>query len=204
MKKASLLLVMIATLLFNNSYAQVTTKGGTDSDKPVKSTETKTGDKADSKSGDKSDKKDKVQDEMSGDAASTARDWTQKMDEICNLDPTQEKKIMEINLRYANRLEELKTKYKGMENPNADAAKAEKDEMTKNRFKEYSNVLSKEQMQKFKDYRNNKKSESGNSGAGNNSDKKDDVKEKYKNATPEEKAKMKEEMKDKKDKKSQE
>ena len=77
MKKASLLLVMIATLLFNNSYAQVTTKGGTDS---------KTEKKEDAKSGDKSDKKEKVQSEMSGDAASTAKDWTTKMDQICNLD----------------------------------------------------------------------------------------------------------------------
>jgi len=193
MKKASLLLVMIATLLFNNSYSQVTTKGGTDS---------KTEKKDDTKSGDKSDKKEKVQSEMSGDAASTAKDWTSKMDEICNLDAGQEQKVMAINLRYANKLEDLKTKYKGMENPNADAAKAEKDEMTKQRFKEYSQILSKEQMQKFKDYRNNKKDESDHSG--NSSDKKDDVKEKYKNATPEEQAKMKEEMKEKKEKKSAE
>ena len=193
MKKASLLLVMIATLLFNNSYAQVTTKGGTES---------KTEKKDEPRSGDKSDKKEKVQSEMSGDAAGTAKDWTTKMDEICNLDASQEQKVLAINLRYANKLEDLKTKYKGMENPNADAAKAEKDEMTKQRFKEYSQVLSKDQMQKFKDYRNDKKDDADH--AGNNSDKKDDVKEKYKNATPEEQAKMKEELKEKKEKKSAE
>ncbi|MBK8342068.1 MAG: hypothetical protein IPL12_01345 [Bacteroidetes bacterium] len=71
--------------------------------------------------------------------------------------------------------------------------------MTKQRFKEYSNVLSKEQMQKFKDYRQSKK---GEEAEGDKAGKKDDVKEKYKNATPEEKEKMKEEMKEKKDKKS--
>lgn len=186
MKKATLLLVMMTAFLLNNSYAQVTTKGGSSKTEtePAKS--------------DKSDKKDKVQDEMSKDAATTAKEWTSKMKEICNLDPTQEKKVMEINLRYANKLEELKTKYKGMENPNADAAKAEKDELTKQRFKEYSNVLSKEQMQKFKEYRNSKKGEDEGDKAG----KKDEAKEKYKNATPEEKEKMKEEMKEKKDKKS--
>ncbi len=190
MKKATLLLVMMTAFLLNNSYAQVTTKGGTSKTE----TEPTKSDKSD-----KSDKKDKVQDEMSKDAATTAKDWTTKMKEICNLDPTQEKKVMEINLRYANKLEELKTKYKGMENPNADAAKAEKDELTKQRFKEYSNVLSKEQMQKFKDYRQSKK---GEEEEGDKAGKKDDVKEKYKNATPEEKEKMKEEMKEKKDKKS--
>lgn len=189
MKKATLLLVMMTAFLLNNSYAQVTTKGGTSKTE----TEPTKSDKSD-----KSDKKDKVQDEMSKDAATTAKEWTTKMKEICNLDPTQEKKVMEINLKYANKLEALKTKYKGMENPNADAAKAEKDELTKQRFKEYSNVLSKEQMQKFKDYRQSKKGEDEGDKAG----KKDDAKEKYKNATPEEKEKMKEEMKEKKDKKS--
>ncbi|HNA57133.1 MAG TPA: hypothetical protein PLJ43_03395 [Chitinophagales bacterium] len=189
MKKVSLLLVMATTLLFTNSFAQVTQKGGTSTDKPATTAEKPS-----------SDKKDKVQSEMSGDAASTAKEWTMKMDEICNLDQAQEKKVMEINLRYANKLEELKAKYKGMENPNADAAKAEKDELTKARFKEYSNVLSKEQMQKFKEYRNSKKDENKGDSAGK-SEKKDDMKEKYKNATPEEKEKMKEEMKDKKDKK---
>lgn len=189
MKKVSLLLVMATTLLFTNSFAQVTQKGGTSTDKPATSTEKPS-----------SDKKDKVQSEMSGDAASTAKEWTTKMDEICNLDAAQEKKVMEINLRYANKLEELKAKYKGMENPNADAAKAEKDELTKARFKEYSNVLSKEQMQKFKEYRNSKKDETKGDSA-DKSEKKDEMKEKYKNATPEEKEKMKEEMKDKKDKK---
>ncbi len=191
MKKATLLLVMVTAILFNNSYAQVTQKGGT----------TTTTEKADPKAEkEKSDKKDKVQSEMSNEAASTAKEWTMKMDEICNLDAAQEKKVMEINLKYANKLEDLKAKYKGMDNPNADAAKAEKDEITKQRFKEYSNVLSKEQMQKFKEYRNSKKDE--NAEEAGKSDKKDDAKEKYKNATPEEKEKMKEEMKDKKDKKS--
>lgn len=186
MKKATLLLVMVTAILFNNSYAQVTQKGGTSSEKT-----------------EKSDKKEKVQSEMSGDAASTAKEWTMKMNEICGLDAAQEKKIMEINLQYANKLEDLKAKYKGMENPNADAAKAEKDELTKQRFKEYSNVLSKEQMQKFKEYRNSKKDENkGDKGDSGKSAKKEDVKDKYKNATPEEKEKMKEEMKDKKDKKS--
>lgn len=189
MKKATLLLVMATAMLFSNSYAQVTTKGGSS---------TTTTDK--NEKVEKGDKKEKVQDEMSKDAATTAKDWTTKMDEICNLDPAQEKKIMEINLKYANKLEELKTKYKGMDNPNADAAKAEKDELTKQRFKEYSNVLSKEQMQKFKEYRNSKKSE--DAAAGDKSEKKEDVKDKYKNATPEEKEKMKEEMKEKKEKKS--
>jgi hypothetical protein len=189
MKKATLLLVMATAMLFSNSYAQVTTKGGSS---------TTTTDK--NEKVEKGDKKEKVQDEMSKDAATTAKDWTTKMDEICNLDPTQEKKIMEINLKYANKLEELKTKYKGMENPNADAAKAEKDELTKQRFKDYSNVLSKEQMQKFKEYRTSKKGE--DAAEGDKSEKKEDVKEKYKNATPEEKEKMKEEMKEKKEKKS--
>lgn len=194
MKKVSVLLVMATTLLFTNSFAQVTQKGGT-------STSQTSTDKADK--ADKGDKKDKVQSEMSGDAASMAAEWTKKMDEICNLDAAQEKKVMEINLRYANRLEELKAKYKGMENPNAEAAKAEKDELTKQRFKEYSNVLSKEQMQKFKEYRNSKKGE-GDDMSSDKSDKKDKAKEEYKNATPEEKEKMKEEMKEKKDKKNKE
>ena len=101
MKKATLLLVMVTAFLLNNSYAQVTTKGGST---PTEKT-------------DKGDKKDKVQSEMSNDAATTAKEWTTKMDEICNLDPTQEKKVMDINLKYANKLEDLKTKYKGMENP---------------------------------------------------------------------------------------
>jgi len=191
MKKVSVLLVIATTLLFSNSFAQVTQKGGT-------STSPATTEKADKE---KSDKKDKVQSEMSGDASSMAKEWTTKMDEICNLDAAQEKKVMEINLRYANRLEELKAKYKGMDNPNADAAKAEKDELTKQRFKEYSNVLSKEQMQKFKEYRNSKKDDSAGT---DKSEKKDKVKEEYKNATPEEKEKMKEEMKEKKDKKQAE
>lgn len=189
MKKVSLLLVMATTLLFSNSFAQVTQKGGTSTGTSQTST-----DKAD-----KGDKKDKVQSEMSGEAASMAQEWTKKMDEICTLTPDQEKKVMEINLRYANKLEELKAKYKGQENPSADAAKAEKDELTKQRFKEYSNVLSKEQMQKFKEYRNSKKGEGDE--MGDKSDKKEKAKEEYKNATPEEKEKMKEEMKDKKDKK---
>ena len=184
MKKATLLLVIVTAFLLNNSYAQVTTKGGST---PTEKT-------------DKGDKKDKVQSEMSNDAATTAKEWTTKMDEICNLDPTQEKKVMDINLKYANKLEDLKTKYKGMENPNADAAKSEKDELTKQRFKDYSNVLSKEQMQKFKDYRQTKKGEEG--AEADKAGKKDDVKEKYKNATPEEKEKMKEELKEKKDKKA--
>jgi len=175
MKKRTLLLAVIATLLFSNSFAQV--KGG-------------------SGSTDKSDKKDKVQSEMSGDAAQMAKDWTQKMDEVCNLDAAQEKKMMEINLRYANKLEELKAKYKGMDNPNAEAAKAEKDQLTKERLKEYSTVLSKEQMKKFKEYRDGMKDE------GDKGEKKDEMKEKYKNATPEEKEKMKEEMKEKKETKS--
>jgi len=190
MKKATLLLVMVTAILFNNSFAQVTQKGGT-------TTNEKTEPKAEKGN---SDKKDKVQSEMSNEAASTAKDWTMKMDEICTLDAAQEKKVMEINLKYANKLEDLKAKYKGMENPNADAAKAEKDEITKQRFKDYSNVLSKEQMQKFKEHRQSKKGE--NADEAGKSDKKDDVKEKYKNATPEEKEKMKDEMKDKKDKKS--
>lgn len=190
MKKASLLMVVIATLLFSNGYAQVTTKSGTNSDKTAQT------DKSD-----KSDKKDKIDSEMSHDAATNAKDWTDKMDQVCTLDKTQENKIMAINLRYANRLEDLKNKYKGMDNPNADAAKAEKDDLTKQRFKEYSDVLSKEQMQKFKEYRNTKKDEAHASGQ--HADKKDEAKDKYKNATPEEKAKMKEEMKDKKDNKSE-
>jgi hypothetical protein len=194
MKKATLLLVIATAILMNNSYAQVNQKGGT-------TTTTTTTEKPEPKAEkNKSDRNDKVQSEMSGDAASTAKEWTMKMDEICNLDAAQEKKVMEINLKYANKLEELKAKYKGMDNPNADAAKAEKDEITKQRFKEYANVLSKEQMQKFKEYRNSKKGE--NADEAGKSDKKDDAKEKYKNATPEEKEKMKEEMKDKKDKKS--
>lgn len=189
MKKATLLLVMVTAILMNNSYAQVTQKGGTSTEKTEPKAEK-----------DKTDRNDKVQSEMSKESATTAKEWTMKMDEICNLDAAQEKKIMEINLKYANRLEELKAKYKGMDNPNADAAKAEKDEITKQRFKEYSNVLSKEQMQKFKEYRNSKKDE--NAEEAEKSDRKDDAKDKYKNATPEEKEKMKEEMKDKKDKKS--
>ena len=187
MKKASVLLVMIATFLFNDSFAQVTTKGGTSSTPTTTQTDKK----------DKSDRNDKVKDNMSGDAASMAKEWTTKMDEMLNLTSDQERKVMEVNLRYANRLEDLKAKYKGMDNPNAEAAKAEKDELTKQRFKDYSNILTKEQMQKFKEYRNSKKGD----GDGNNVDKKEKAKEKYDNATPEEKERMKEEMKDKKDKK---
>lgn len=199
MKKVSLLLVMATMFLFTNSFAQkVTDKGGTNTSQQPTTDKT---DKADN--ADKGDKKDKVQSEMSGDAAAMAQEWTKKMDEICNLDAAQEKKVMEINLRYANRLEELKAKYKGMDNPNADAAKAEKDELTKQRLKEYSNVLTKEQMQKFKEYRNSKKGENDEVSS-DKSDKKDKAKEEYKNATPEEKEKMKEEMKDKKDKKNKE
>ena len=83
---------------------------------------------------------------------------------------------------------------------NAFKTAIEKDELTKQRFKDYSNVLSKEQMQKFKDYRQTKKGEEG--AEADKAGKKDDVKEKYKNATPEEKEKMKEELKEKKDKKA--
>lgn len=194
MKKVSVLLVMATTILFTNSFAQVKEKGGT-------STSQTSTDKADKGDKEKGDKKDKVQSEMSGDAASTAADWTKKMDEICNLDAAQEKKVMEINLRYANKLEDLKTKYKGMENPNAEAAKAEKDELTKQRLKEYSTVLSKEQMEKFKAARDSKKGENANA---DKSEKKDKMKEEYKNATPEEKEKMKEEAKEKKEKKTKE
>lgn len=183
MKKASLLLVMVTTLLFNNSFAQVTTKGGANT------------------STDKQDKQDKVKSEVGTDAASTAQEWTKKMDEICNLDAAQEKKVMEINLKYAKQLDDLKAKYKGMDSPNADAAKSEKDELTKQRFKEYSNVLSKDQMQKFKEYRQSQKGDAGD--GGDKSAKKDEMKDKYKNATPEEKAQMKEDMKSKKDKKSE-
>ncbi len=185
MKKTALLMAIVATLMLNYSYAQVK---GTSTTSPTSTTS--------NPQTDKSDKKDKVKDEMSGDASQMAKDWTQKMDEVCNLDASQEKKIMEINLKYANKLEELKAKYKGMENPNSEAAKAEKDELTKNRLKEYSNVLSKDQMEKFKQARDSKKGENN----GGNSDKKDEMKEKYKNATPEEKEKMKEEMKEKKEK----
>lgn len=188
MKKVSVLLVMATTLLFTNSFAQVTQKGGTSTSQT---------------SANKGDKKDKVQSEMSGDAAAMAQEWTKKMDEICNLDPSQEKKIMEINLQYANRLQELKAKYKSMDSPNADAAKSEKDELTKQRFKEYSNVLSKEQMQKFKEYRSSQK-DKGDETSNDNSAKKEKAKEEYKNASPEEKAKIKEEMKNKKDKKNTE
>ncbi|MFI5171625.1 MAG: hypothetical protein ACHQFW_04500 [Chitinophagales bacterium] len=188
MKKASVLLVLIATLLFNNSFGQVTEKGGASSP-----TSTSTDKK------DKSDRNDKVKDNVSGDAAAMAREWTQKMDEVVNLDASQEKKVMETNLRYANRLEDLKAKYKAMDNPNADAAKAEKDELTKQRFKEYSEILSKEQMRKFKEYRDSHKD---GDGKGDKADKKGDAKEKYENASPEEKERMKEEMKDKKDKKN--
>lgn len=191
MKKITLLTAIFATLMFNYSFAQV--KGTSTTTTPSTTTSNPQTDKSD-----KSDKKDKVKGEMSGDAAQMAKDWTQKMDEVCNLDASQEKKVMEVNLKYANRLEELKAKYKGMDNPNSEAAKAEKDELTKNRLKEYSNILSKDQMQKFKDARDSKKDE--NNGSGSNSEKKDEMKEKYKNATPEEKEKMKEEMKDKKDK----
>lgn len=190
MKKITLLTAIFATLMFNYSFAQV--KGTSTTTTPSTTTSNPQTDKSD-----KSDKKDKVKGEMSGDAAQMAKDWTQKMDEVCNLDASQEKKIMEINLKYANKLEELKAKYKGMENPNSEAAKAEKDELTKNRLKDYSNILSKEQMAKFKEARDNKKDENN---GGSNSEKKDEMKEKYKNATPEEKEKMKEEMKDKKDK----
>lgn len=189
MKKASVLLVMIATLLFNNSFAQVTTKGGTKDNPTSPQTETKN----------KSDRNDKVKDNMSGDAAAMAREWTTKMDQMLNLTPDQEKKVMEVNLRYANRLEDLKTKYKGMDNPNADAAKAEKDEMTKQRFKDYSTILTNEQMKKFKAARSDKKNDGNN---GNDVNNKDKAKEKYENASPEEKERMKEEMKDKKDKKN--
>lgn len=197
MKKVSVLLVMATTILFTNSFAQVSQKGGT-------STSQTSTDKADKAEKGKGDKKDKVQSEMSGDAVSTAQEWTKKMDEICNLDAAQEKKIQEINLRYANKLEDLKTKYKGMENPNAEAAKAEKDELTKQRLKEYSTVLNKEQMEKFKAARESKKGENANADKADKSEKKDQMKEEYKNATPEEKAKMKEEAKEKKDKKSKE
>lgn len=200
MKKVSVLLVIATTILFTNSFAQVTQKGGT-STSQTPTDKSEKGEKGEK--GDKADKKDKVQSEVSGDAASMAQEWTKKIDEICNLDAAQEKKITEINLRYANKLEELKTKYKGMENPNAEAAKAEKDELTKARFKEYSNVLTKEQMEKFKAYRDSKKEDNAAAG-GDNAEKKDKMKEEYKNATPEEKEKMKEEMKEKKEKKTKE
>ena len=199
MKKVSVLLVMATTILFTNSFAQVSQKGGT-------STSQTSTDKADKEKGDKEkgDKKEKVQTEMSGDAASTAQEWTKKMDEICTLDAAQEKKIMEINLRYANKLEDLKTKYKAMENPNAEAAKAEKDELTKQRLKEYSTVLNKEQMEKFKAARDSKKGENAEADKADKTEKKDKMKEEYKNATPEEKEKMTEEAKEKKDKKGKE
>jgi hypothetical protein len=171
MKRSIATLAVFTALLFNYSFAQDSKKGGSGTDP-----------------------KDAVQSEMSNDAATTAKEWTQKMDEICNLDAAQEKKIMEINLRYANKLEELKHKYKGMDNPNSEAAKAEKDDLTKQRLSEYSKVLNKEQMQRFKDYRQQMKGSDDASG----SDKKSEVKDKYQSATPEEQEKMKEEMKQKK------
>ncbi len=73
---------------------------------------------------------------MSVDAAQTAKEWTQKMDEVLNLTPDQEKRIMEINLRYANRMEEMKTKYSSTDNRDMDMAKREKDQMTENRLKD--------------------------------------------------------------------
>ncbi len=195
MKKASVLLVMIAALLFNNSFAQVTTKGGTNTTKGETSTTTPV-------KGDKGSKQDQVKSEVSKDAATTAKEWTAKMDEICNLDATQEKKVMEINLKYANKLEELKAKYQGMDNPSAENAKSEKDELTKQRLGEYNQVLSKEQMQKFKEYRQSQKDENKGNSSGDKAEKKQEMKDQYKNATPEEKEKMKEEMKNKKDSKS--
>ncbi|MEZ5015091.1 MAG: hypothetical protein R2794_12445 [Chitinophagales bacterium] len=177
MKKSILLLAIISTFGMSSIFAQ------------TKSTDTK------------QDKKDKVSSEMSGDAAQTAKEWTDKMDQVCTLTPDQEKKVMEINLRYANKLEDMKAKYSGSDNKNTEMAKQEKDQLTKERFKEYSNVLSDDQMRKFKEYRQSQKGE-GSSDSGMSKDEhKQEMKDKYNNASPEEKEKMKEEAKDKKDKK---
>lgn len=187
MKKSILTLAVVAALLFSNSFAQVvvTDKGGTNTNTGTSTQDPKS----------KQDPKDVVQGEMSKDAATTAKEWTQKMDEICNLTPDQEKKIMAINLRYANQIEELKAKYRAMDNPNADAAKAEKDELTKRRLREYSDVLTKEQMQKFKAYRDSMKGDDHPSSNSN----KEKAKDKYKSGTPEEQERMQQEMKEKKE-----
>ncbi len=189
MKKISLALGLAAALLLNNGFAQtVNDKGGTTTKNPSSTTSTD------------NDRQDKVKSEMFGDAAQMAKEWTQKLDEVLNLSPDQEKRIMEINLRYANRMEEMKTKYSSSDNRDMEMAQKEKDQMTENRLKDYAGVLNKEQMTKFREHRQSLKDSDTDANYTN----KDKAKDKYENATPEDRERMKEEAKEKRDQKQSE
>jgi hypothetical protein len=76
-----------------------------------------------------------------------------------------------------------------------DMAKREKDQMTENRLKDYAGVLNKDQMTKFKEHRQSLKE------IEDNYTNKDKAKDKYEDATPEERERMKNEAKEKRDQK---
>lgn len=133
------------------------------------------------------DKKDAVQDHVSTNGIDWAKDMTQRLDRICDLTPEQEKQILEVNLRYADKMEEAH----GNSEMSEEAMKAHKDKLFEARLGEYNSILNKDQQSRLKDYRNELRDD--NHGTGNN-DKKEDIKEKA-----QENGYTKEEVKDKAD-----
>ncbi len=133
------------------------------------------------------DKKDNVQDHVSNNGIDWAKDMTQRLDKICDLTPEQEKQVMEVNLRYADKMEDAHNNSEMSE----EAMKAHKDKMFEARMGEYNSILTKEQKDRLKDYRNEMRDD--DHGTGNN-DKKEEIKEKA-----QENGYTKEEVKDKAD-----
>ena len=133
------------------------------------------------------DKKDAIQEHVSTNGIDWAKDMTQKLDRICDLTPEQEKQILEVNLRYADKMEEAHNNSEMSE----EAMKAHKDKLFEARLGEYNSILNKDQQSRLKDYRNELRDD--NNGTGNN-DKKEDIKEKA-----QENGYTKEEVKDKAD-----
>lgn len=135
------------------------------------------------------DKKDNVQEHVSSQGIDWAKDMTQKLDRICDLTPEQEKQVMEVNLRYADKMEEAHNNSEMSE----EAMKAHKDKMFEARMGEYNSILSNDQKNRLKDYRDEMRGEDHDSGK---MEKKEDLKEKA-----QENGYTKEEVKDKMDEK---
>ncbi len=178
MKKATIIFLLLGAFTFGTASAQTQTKEGA-----TKTTTTTS--KEDSKS---TTKHDKMDDRISSDVQQRAREMTQKLDEVLNLTPDQEKKAMEINLRYLNKLEDFKQKAHDSGNMDRDKIKSQRDDLTRQRLNEYKSFLTKEQWAKFEAHRNNLKDDDKMS--------KDEKKEKMENMTPEERERMKEKRKD--------
>lgn len=94
-----------------------------------------------------SEHKEEIKDEVSAEGIQWAKDLTKNVDDVCDLNNDQEKQVMAVNLKYANKLEEAKAD----KELTGEEYKAHKEKIMHTIFSDYDSILTKEQKSKLKE-----------------------------------------------------